>query len=116
MKQTVRKAIFLAVCVSFFIIFTCGCEEELAPSEKKSRLIAAENIELQKQLAKKDKEIEQLKSALEKCNAEKEEQKQQMDKEMKSMGDYTLKAFMENVQVQEENDKLKKQIEELKKQ
>jgi len=116
MKQGALKAFFLVICVSFFIILTCGCEEELTPSEKKSRLIAAENIELQKQLAKKDKEIEQLKSALEKCNAEKEEQKQQMDKDMKSMGDYTMKAFMENVQLQEENEQLKKQIEELKKQ
>ena len=116
MKQGVLKVFFLAMCVSFLVILTCGCEEEQAPSEKKGRLIAAENIELQKQLAKKDKEIEQLKIALEKCNAEREEQKQKMDKEMKSLGDYTMKAFTENVQLQEENDRLKKQIEELKKQ
>jgi len=114
MKQGVLKVVFLAMCVSFFVILTCGCEEELTPSEKKSRLIAAENIELQKQLAKKDKEIERLKSTLEKCNAEKEEQKQQMDKEMNSLGDYTMKAFTENIQLKEENEQLKKQIEELK--
>lgn len=113
MKQTVLKTVFLAICVSFFVILTCGCEEELTPSEKKSRLIAAENIELQKQLAKKDKEIERLKSALEKCNAEKEEQKQKMDKEIEHIGEGTMKIFMENIQLQEENEKLKKQIEEL---
>jgi seryl-tRNA synthetase len=114
MKQTVLKTVFLAICVSFFVILTCGCEEEVTTSEKKSRLIAAENIELQKQLASRDKEIERLKSALENCNAEKEEQKQKMSKEMDSMGDYIMKAFAENVQLKEENEQLKKQIEELK--
>ncbi len=116
MKQAVLKTVFWAICISFFLIFTCGCEEELNPSEKKNRLIAAENIELQKQLTKKDIEIERLKSALEKFNAEAEEQKEQMNKEMESVGEYIMSVLTENIQLQEENEKLKKQIEELRKQ
>lgn len=108
MKQAVYKAFFLTVCVSFFIILICGCEEEqLTPNEKKCRLIAAENIELHELLAKKDKEIERLKRTIEKCNVEKEEQKRQLEDEMNSAGEFIINIVLENEQ-------LKKQIEELK--
>lgn len=60
MRTRIHKWIILASIVAMAI--AAGCQESQTPSEKKSRVIAAENMKLQKQLADRDKQIEDLKT------------------------------------------------------
>ena len=54
------KYVFFAVCVSALLM--AGCNEPQTPSTKQSRLIAAENIELKKQIEQLNIQIENLKT------------------------------------------------------
>ena len=60
MRKPVRKAIILVFAAA--LISAAGCQEAQTPSGKKSRLVAAENIELKKQLAQRDRQIEDMKA------------------------------------------------------
>lgn len=119
MKKGFQKTIFSVIGFAIVIILTAGCGEQQVSNNKsstqKSRLVAAENIGLKKQLAQKDKEIERLKKAVEKCEAEKAEVKRDMEKDMESIGEEVMKTFSDYIELQQENEELKKQIEELKK-
>ena len=99
MKRPVQKAIVLAVGI-VVIMLIAGCEEESQSNTKKSRLIAAENIQLKK-------EIEKQKELLEKCLQEKK-----TPEEMSPEGtqDLTQFLFEENIKLHEENEKLKAEI------
>lgn len=107
------------------LIVTAGCQEAQTPNEKQSRLIAARNIELEKQIAAKDKEIENLKAQyavrlgleqkkLADCKkasaAFQEELKQDRAKEMDDMLVPTLNRLAE---LRDENEKLQARIKEL---
>jgi flagellar biogenesis protein FliO len=92
--------------VTVFIItifLTAGCEEQQAANPKQSRLIVAE----------KDAEIASLKKALENCEVEKAKIKNDTDKDLDSLGTDSMETFEKNIKLQEENENLKKQIEEL---
>ncbi len=60
MKRPDRRAFILIVGIALMLIGGCVGQNE-PPSVKKSRTIAAENIELRKELAQSSKEIEKLK-------------------------------------------------------
>jgi hypothetical protein len=104
-----------------------GCGQPEPPGVKQSRAIAAENIELQKQLRQRDKEIEKLKELhdekmkeqqklLAKCLEEKETWKQKSQKNVRNQVQDVLDTVMnENVKLRQENEKLKTQIKELQK-
>ena len=125
MKRPVEKALALAVCV--VVILVAGCGQKEPPSVRQSRAIAAENMQLKKQLEQRAKEIEELKGlhgkqmkeqkeALAKCLQEKEDWKTKSQQNVREQVKGVLDAVMEeNSKLREENEKLKAQIEELQK-
>jgi len=91
-----------------------GCRESDATQIRKARLVANENIQLKKQLAEKDAQIQDLKKQIEKIEAE----KAQADEEFGFTTIKTLQMVAEteerNQALTEENEKLKEEIESLK--
>jgi DNA repair exonuclease SbcCD ATPase subunit len=100
-------------------VFCASCREQELPGEKKSRVIAAENVQLKQELARRDQEIAKL-------NAQHEKQmKQQRGELAKCVGlkEALEKQLQQNVKEQvesvltevvEESAKLQQQIKELK--
>ena len=140
MKKGFVKTIILAAGFAFIILIVAGCQKETTisqkgtmktigktsspaaetriqqTSDKAARAAGAENIELRKQLAAKDKEIENLKQELVKRPILKSKDlvpKAEVDKKMADLGNQMIDMFEENMKLQEENKILKKQIEEL---
>lgn len=124
MKEAVRKGFVLVVSV-VVIMLIAGCEEQQLPSEKKSRAIAAENMQLKKDLERRSKEIEGLKElhdkeiqkqeeplakCLEEKKAWKEKARQNVRNQVKGVLDTVIE---ENAKLRQENEKLKAQIAEL---
>ena len=126
MKRPARKAFVLLVGVGMVLIAGCG-GQQASPSVKQSRAIAAENIELKKQLEQRNKEIETLKaqhseeikkqtSSLAACQQEKETWKNKAQQNIRDQVKGVLDAVMEdNTRLREENKELKTQIEQLQK-
>ena len=135
MKKGFEKALILSLSIAIVLLITAGCQEQTTTtqkgtvqaadkagkqvvikteakqtSDKPAKTIMEENIELKKQLAKKDSQIEELKKEFDKW----EEQKAASDKDMNSLIEETMKTFEANAKLQEEVDNLKKQIEQLK--
>lgn len=123
MKRPARKAFVLIVGIA--VMMTAGCGPQEPPSVKKSRTIAAENIELRKELAQSSKEIEKLKEQhseeideqkklLQTCLQEKEAWKKKSQQNIRSQVKGVLDTVLEeNKKLREENKQLKTQIEEL---
>ena len=99
----IYRYIIFAVCVSELIIMS-GCNEPQTPSEKQSRLIAAENMELQKELKQRDEAIEILKAQYSKKLVEQE-------KLLVKAQDVLDTVIKENSELRREIEKLKKHIE-----
>ncbi len=124
MKKAVRKGFVLVVSV-VVIMLIAGCEEQQLPSAKKSRLIAAENMQLKKELERRSKDIERLKELhdreiekqeklLAKCLEEKETWKEKSRQNIRNQVNGVVDAIMEqNAKLRRENEKLKAQIEQL---
>jgi nitrogen fixation/metabolism regulation signal transduction histidine kinase len=119
MKEQFPKVFFLAICVA---IVTCaGCQEQELPSDKKSRAIAAENMQLKKELKQRDEKIEQLKKQYDKqlqqqqkqsakCLKQKEALEKQLQKNVKDQVDDVLATVIdENTKLREEIKKLKEE-------
>ena len=127
MKRPDLKAFVLVIIIAVMLIGGCGGQNE-PPGVKKSRAIAAENIELRKQLAQSSKEIEKLKQQhseeidkqeklLAECLQEKEDWKNKSRQNIRSQVKGVLDTVLEeNKKLSEENARLKAQIEELQKQ
>ena len=127
MKRPDRRAFILIVGIALMLIGGCVGQNE-PPSVKKSRTIAAENIELRKELTQSSKEIEKLKEQhgkelneqeklLADCLQEKETLKKKSRQNIRSQVKGVLDTVLEeNKKLREENAKLKAQIEELQKQ
>jgi len=125
MEKALKKGFVLAVSV--LVISIAGCQEQEQPGTKKSRLIAAENMQLKKELEQRSEEIERLEELhdrqmkeqaelLEKCLQEKDAWKEKSRQNVRNQVKGVVDAIMEqNVKLREENKKLKEQIEELKK-
>ena len=123
MKIAVRKIFVLAVCV--VVVLIVGCGQQAPPGVKKSRLIAAENMRLTKELERRDKEIESIRELhnreikkqeelLAKCVREKDSWKQKARQNVKNQVKGVFDAVMEqNAKLLDENKKLKAQIEKL---
>jgi len=110
------------------MVLIAGCGgQQASPSVKQSRAIAAENIELKKQLEQQSREIETLKAQhseqikkqadlLETCRQEKETWKNKAQQNIRDQVKGVLDAVMEdNTRLREENKELKTQIEQLQK-
>ena len=110
-----------ALVVGFIalVMFGAGCQQQEAPGEQKSRLIAAENMQLKKDIARRDQEMEALKARHEKEMAKQQEQltkclerKEALEKRRQQ----NVKEQVESVLavVVDENAKLREEIKELK--
>lgn len=123
-RQTYQVFVFVFMAG---LICSSGCQEAQTPSEKQSRLIAAQNIELEKQLAARDKEIGNLKAQysarlgleqkkLADCKKDtancREELKRDRSEDMDQMLIPTLNQLAE---LRDENVQLKAKIKELEK-
>ena len=124
-QRLVPKASVFVVVFTILLIASCGPKEP--PSVKQSRAIAAENIEIKKQLERRDREIETLKEQYEKeikkqkklfadCQQEKEDWKNKARQNIRNQVEPVLDAVVdETAKLREENTKLKAQIEQLQK-
>jgi regulator of replication initiation timing len=127
MKRPALKAFVLVIVFAVVLMGGCGGQNE-PPDVKKSRAIAAENIELKKQLAQSSKEIEKLKvqhgkeldeqnKLLQTCLQEKENLKTKSRQNVRDQVKGVLDTVLEeNKKLRDENTRLKAQIEELQKQ
>jgi regulator of replication initiation timing len=133
MKKPDLQAFVLIVVFAVMLTVGCGPQStglltEEPPSVKKSRTIAAENIELRKQLAQSSKEIEKLKDQsgkeideqkklLAECLQDKEALKKKSRQNIRNQVKGVLDTVLEeNKKLREENAKLKARIEALQKQ
>jgi uncharacterized protein HemX len=124
MRTHAQKGIILVFVVA--IAIAAGCQESQTPSEKKSRIIAAQNMELQKHLAERDKQIDDLKAQyaarigleqkkLADCQKQTADCKQQLEKGMEEkVNDVLVASIEESAKIREENTALKAEIAELK--
>jgi hypothetical protein len=109
------------------IMLTVGCGPQQPPNVKKARAIAAENIELRKELERRNNQIETLKEQygeeleaqkkrLKTCLQEKEELKEKSRQNIRDQVKGVLDTVLEeNRKLREENTRLKAQIEVLQK-
>jgi regulator of replication initiation timing len=123
MRTQIQKWIILVFVVA--IAVAGGCQESQTPSEKKSRVIAAQNMELQKQLAERNKQIDDLKAQyaarigleqkkLAECQKQTADCKQQLEKGMEEkVNDVLVASIEQNAKTREENATLKAEIAEL---
>lgn len=114
MEKLALKSLILAVAV-VFAVSVAGCGEQNEVVTEKHRLIAAENIELQRQLEQRDREIKEQKELLEKSLEEKRVLEEEANKHLEEVLGSLLKDFGDNVKLQEESKKLKGEVEELQK-
>lgn len=124
MKKVIRKGFVLAVS-AVVIMLIAGCEEQQLQNAKKSRLIAAENMQLKKELERLSSDIEELKKLhgkeiekqqeqLAKCQEEKETWKEKSRQNIRNQVNSVLDAIMKkNAKLRKENKKLKAQVEQL---
>jgi len=115
MKRPAQKVFILTAIAVLVVMSIAGCDQQSAPN-KKSRIIATENLQLKKDLQQRDKELQEQKLLLEKCLAEKDVLKKRSQANMKDLFDKTFNKIAEETKkLREENNNLKLQIEELKK-
>jgi hypothetical protein len=81
---------------------------------KPAGILATENIELKKQMADKDKQIQELKASLDKCLSDKDLAIIDKDKTLDEIGDEASKAFQENIEMMIKIEELQKQIDQMK--
>lgn len=115
MKKTAFSLLLTALALCIGTVSLSGCEEEAADTAtmRRARLVADENIQLKKQLADKDKEIERHKQLLEEC-------KQEMAKAQEDAGNTMLQMLQRLAETSkdvetltEENTRLKEKLAEL---
>ena len=124
MTRPVHKALVLIFVAA--LVFAPGCEEAQAPTEKQSRVIAARNMELEKLLVERDKQIDDLKAQytarigleqkkLADCQKQTESCQEQLKKGMQEKVEGVLTASVDQTaKLLQENAALKAEIAELK--
>jgi len=122
MKKPAWKS--LVVSIGFGVVLIAGCGQKEAPSVKQSRAIAAENMELQKQLDRSnarnenlkeqyDEELEKRQKLLEECQRERDQWKAKSRQSVRDQVKSVLDSVMaDNTRLREENARLEAQIEE----
>ena len=114
--NTCRFVIFI-LCISFLMITSCS--ETHTSSVRQSRLVAAENLELKKQIDQLNTEIETLKAEQQKELDEQKELLTAAQKEIETWKEKSRQNVRDQIQdvldsVIQENQDLQKQIEQLK--
>jgi DNA repair exonuclease SbcCD ATPase subunit len=124
MKIRISKTVLLAAGITI-IMLSAGCQEEELQSDKKNRVIAAENIQLKKEIKKRDEKIERLKKQHEKKLQQQEElldkyakQKEALEKQLQKgvknqIDDVLTNLIEENAKLRDEINRLEAELEEL---
>lgn len=124
MKRPTRRTFVLAFGIILGVMWIVGCQEEnlsdTTPNMKMSRLIAAENIDLKKQIEEQKtayaKEMEKQKKLLDGCLADKKVLEKRTKKEIeRQVNEVVSVVIAKNAELRQENKNLKAQIDELKK-
>ncbi len=117
----------MVISIGFAVALVAGCGEKEAPSVRQSRAIAAENIQLQKDLERSnarienikkqyDKELERQQKLLEKCQKEREDFREKSRQNVRDQVESVFDTVMaDNTRLRQENAMLKAQIEKDKK-
>ncbi|MHC4061138.1 MAG: hypothetical protein ACYSUC_08835 [Planctomycetota bacterium] len=125
MRRLTRKNCLFAVGIVVGIILIAGCEQQnqpdQTPSEKMSRLIAAENIDLKKQIEQQKvahaRDIQKQKKLLDKCLTDRKALEKRTKKEIeRQVNEVVSLVIAKNGELRQENQELKTQIDELKRQ
>ncbi len=127
MTRMARKGFLWSLGI-VLLLLSIGCQEQNLTGTKKSRLIAAENLRLEKELAQRNNEIESLKKQhqkqiqqqkeeLLKCQKEKQILQEKSQTDIKEqVADVLTSVMDENARLQEKVKNLKIEIEKLTKQ
>jgi cell division protein FtsB len=116
MKAKNQKVIILAAGIAFAVMLVPGCEERNLESNKKTKLIAAENIQLKKQLQQRDETIKMQEELLEQCREETDLWKDTFQEGAQGLGTVSAEHFLiQNAKLRQENQKLKANVEQLEK-
>ncbi|MHC4553119.1 MAG: hypothetical protein ACYSUT_10215 [Planctomycetota bacterium] len=114
------RYLLLSVLAAAMAVMLCGCQESSSSGSsadiQRARLVGNENIQLKKQLAAKDAEIEQLKKDIEQIKAEKADAIQQSGETNIKVMKIVLESETRNTALKAENAKLKAELEKLKNQ
>jgi len=103
MKRTI-----VLLCIAGITVLACtGCQESESIQIRRARVVANENIQLKKQLAEKDEQIEALKKDIEKIQLE-------AAQELENAGEANLKVLKLLLQSETANKALQTEIEKLK--
>lgn len=105
MKNSLIPAMVLAALLTN-LLFITSCKESDNADNRRARLVANENIELKKQLALKEKEIQKQKNLLAKCQKD-------MVKEAEQVSVSVVKLMQQLVAIGKENQQLKVKNKEL---
>ncbi len=110
------RFVILVLCI--IVLMTTGCTQTQTLSVKQSRLVAAENMELKKQIEQLNAEIETLKASQQKELEEQEELLAAAQKEIETWKEKSRQNVRDQVQnvldtVIQENNELRKEIEQL---
>ena len=111
--------------IGIVALFCASCRQQELPGEKKSRAIAAENMQLKQDLARRDQEIAKLKAQYEKqmkqqqaelakCVQRKEALEKQLQQNVKEQVEGVVTTVVEeNAKLQQEIKTLKAEIEKM---
>lgn len=108
-----KKILYIAIVVLICLILT-ACQESESTQLKRARLISNENLNLKKQLAEKDKQIEALKKEIEKINTQTEQERQQSAEGQITIVQMFTESEKRNEELTAENERLKAEIKDLK--
>jgi septal ring factor EnvC (AmiA/AmiB activator) len=125
MKKLAWKS--LAISIGFGVLLTAGCGQNDPPSVKQCRAIAAENMQLQKELERSkarfenlkeqyDKELEKQQTLLDECRSQRDQWKAKSRQNVRDQAESLVDPLMKEItKLREENRKLAAQLQELKK-
>ena len=117
----------MVISIGFGVLLTAGCGQNEPPSVKQCRAIAAENMQLQKELERSkarfenlkeqyDKELEKQQTLLDECRLQRDQWKAKSRQNVRDQAESLVDPLMKEItRLREENARLRAQLEELKK-
>ena len=119
MASKINKCFGLVAGLLVIPILASGCHRQSTPETKQARLIAAENMQLQKSLAGRDAEVDKLKAQHAKDLKQKEDELAACRKRIQTLESDLQKGIAERVNsvtaaVMDENARLRQEVEKLK--
>lgn len=118
MKPIERKMLVVAVIMGSMVVWGPGCRQETTPEAKQGRLIAAESMQLKKQLAARDAEMEKVQARHAREIEQRQEQLAACQKKVEALQKDLEAGIASRVEsvvaaVMDENARLRKEMETL---